>query len=137
MAPEERIDIDAVMAEIRQKAEEELLEGANDAARRQRLRFLLENSQLSLERTPPAATGLFRRLKDAARRWVLREILQTLQPALDKQTAWNRAAAVLLHEQAAAIEDLRRRIEALQEMMPRDDEPSSEYAPEDTGPPTA
>jgi len=136
MAPDERIDIESLMAEIRQRAEEELLEGSTAQSRRQRLRFALENGRLVIERTLPPSPGLLGRWQAAARRFVFGEVAQTVQPALDKQSAWNRAVALLLQEQSAEIEHLRRQLE---ELSCRDypDSLPSESAPEEPAPPSA
>lgn len=101
------------MTEIRQKAEEELLEGSTAQSRRQRLRFALENGRLVIERSLPATGGMLGKWQAAARRFVFGETTQNVQPSLDKQTAWNRAVALLLQEQAAEIERLRRQVEEL------------------------
>ena len=108
MAPEERVDIEGLMAEIRRKAEEELLENSSEQSRRQRLRFVLENGRLQFERTIAPGRSWGDRLRSTLRRFIYRETVQTAEPALDKQSAWNRAVAALLQEQAAEIERLRR-----------------------------
>ncbi len=136
MAPEERLDIDALMTEIRQKAEEELLEGSTAQTRRQRLRFIIENGKLVIERTLPSGRGFSARWQAFVRRFFFGETVQTVQPSLDKQTAWNRAVAMLLQEQAAEIERLRRQVEELSCRDLSEGAAPSESAPEDMALPT-
>ncbi len=133
MAPEERVDIEALMAEIRRKAEEELLENSSEQSRRQRLRFILENSRLQIERTIAPGRSLGDRMRSSLRRFIYRETVQTAEPLMDKQSAWNRAVAALLQEQAAEIERLRRLVTEA-EVMPPHDFTAEEDAPEQSAP---
>ena len=70
------------------------------------------------------------------RRFFFGETVQTVQPSLDKQTAWNRAVAMLLQEQAAEIERLRRQVEELSCRDMSEGAAPSESAPEDMALPT-
>ena len=135
MSPDERVDIEALMAEIRRKAEEELLESSTEHSRSQRLRFVLENGRLQMERTIPPGRGLFDQWRAALRRFAFRETLQTLEPVLEKQNAWNRAVASLLQEQSAEIQRLRRILNDLQREQASESPEEEAVEPEEHLPP--
>jgi hypothetical protein len=105
---EEHVNVEAVMEEIRRKVREEF-HGDYDAAQlNEDLQYVLDNCQLSHERSISSHRRVIGRFLTWARRLLYAEIRRSLDPALDKQTQWNRRAARALRWQQAEIERLRR-----------------------------
>ncbi|MCX7014768.1 MAG: hypothetical protein NTW86_19840 [Candidatus Sumerlaeota bacterium] len=105
---DDAIDIEAIMEAIRRQVREEFHGSRHEASMYEVLQFLEDNCHLALERPAEKPADGARGLAALLRRRVFEEVKNLIGPLLDKQTEWNRKAALILQQQEAELERLRR-----------------------------
>lgn len=136
---DEPTDVQAIMEEIRRQVRKEFYEEYDEASLEEDLRGLSDNCNVANQRVIVSHRRWLGALFVWVRKMLYAEVRRSVDPALAKQSAWNRMAARILLKQDEEIRRLRhllgeRQDEGLKPSPATDDGPESPDGGDADGP---